>query len=162
MTRSKNIIMAVVLAFTSLSLTAQVCNNYHADKKTCPPSTDNFKMNGQSRSAMMYKGQKSQLNVLFYDDQDYRITICPEEILGDQVTFKIKDGKTEEVLYNNQDEDGTLIFEFSCEENMRLILEIEVPDDGSAAASKLGKLKSTASGCMGVLIEYMATPRTGF
>ncbi|MEQ8324285.1 MAG: hypothetical protein RIC15_09860 [Vicingaceae bacterium] len=148
--------------FASFSSEAQMCNNYHIDKKGCPPSTDNFKLNGQSRSALMYKGQKSQLNVIFYDDQDYRISICPESILGDQVSFKIKDGKTQDVLYNNQDEDGTLIFEFSCEQTQRLILEIEVPDDGEGGGNKLSKLKSTSSGCLGVLIEYMATPRTGF
>ena len=51
---------------------------------------------------------------------------------------------------------------FSCEQTQRLVLEIEVPDDGEGSGSKLSKLKSAASGCMGILIEYMATPKTGF
>jgi hypothetical protein len=146
----------------SVVATAQMCNNYHTEKKACPPSTDNFIINGQSRSAMMYKGQKSKLNVIFHDSQDYRISICPQAILGDQVSFKIMDGKSLEVLYDNNDADGTLIFEFSCEQTQRLVLEVEVPDDGEAGGGKLTKLKSSASGCLGILIEYMATPKTGF
>ena len=151
----------LLMALSSVS-SAQLCNQWHTDKKGCPPSTDEFKLNGQSRSAMMYKGQKSTLNVIFHDRQDYRISICPEEILGQQVEFKIKDGTTEEVLYNNVDEDGSLIFEFSCAQTQRMVLEIKVPEEGEGGGSKLSKLRSTSSGCMGVLIEYMATPRTGF
>ena len=155
------IALLTCVLFSAVS-TAQMCNSYHAEKKACPPSTDNFKINGQSRSAMMYKGQKSKLNVIFHDRQDYRISICPQSILGEQVSFKIKDGKSLDILYDNNDEDGTLIFEFSCEQTQRLVLEIEVPDDGEGSGSKLSKLKSSASGCMGILIEYMATPKTGF
>lgn len=161
----RHLILAV---FTALFLgmfstsSGQICNQWHADKKGCPASTDNFKMNGQSRSAMMYKGQKSTLNVIFYDNQDYRISLCPQEVLGQAVEFKIKDGVTEDVLYDNANEDGALIFEFSCAQTQRMILEIKVPDEGEGGDSKLSKLRNTSSGCMGVLIEYMTTPRTGF
>lgn len=141
---------------------AQLCNQWHTEKKSCPPSTDNFQINGQSRSAMMYKGQKSTLNVIFHDRQDYRIQICPEGTLGEQIEFKIRDGNSQEVLYDNMDEDGTLIFEFSCAQTQRMILEIKVPDEGDGGGSKLSKLRSTSSGCLGVLIEYTTTPKTGF
>jgi len=152
---------ACVLCF-STSAKAQICNAHHTEKKECPPSTDNFILNGQSRSALMYKGQKSKVNVIFHDKQDYRISLCPQEILGPEVEFKIKDGKTEEVLYDNMEEDGTLIFEFSCQQTQRMILEIKIPDEGDGGSNKLSKLKSSTSGCLGVLIEYMATPKTGF
>ena len=155
------IIIASLLCF-SLTAEAQMCNAYHTEKKMCPPSTDNFKLNGQSRSALMHKGQKSKVNIIFHDRQDYRISLCPQEILGQEVEFKIKDGKTEEVLYDNADEDGTLIFEFSCEQTQRMIIEIKIPDEGESGGSKLSKLKSSTSGCLGVLIEFMATPKTGF
>ena len=162
----KNLIFAIftviLLMSTSILSYAQMCNQWHTEKKSCPPSTDNFKLNGQSRSALMYKGQKSTLNVIFHDDQDYRITICPESILGDQIEFKIRDGKTQEVLYDNSDEDGAMIFEFSCAQTQRMILEIKIPDEGDGGGNKLSKLRSTSSGCLGVLIEYMATPKTGF
>ena len=150
------------LAVMPWSVSAQVCNQFHTDKKSCPPSTDNFKINGQSRSAMMYKGQKSTLNVIFYDKQDYRISLCPESPLGEMVEFKIRDGASQEVLYDNAEEDGTLIFEFSCAQTQRMIIEIKVPDEGEATGGKLAKLRSTSSGCLGVLIEYMTTPRAGF
>ena len=150
--------VAILTVYTN----AQVCNHYHEEKKACPPSTDNFQINGQSRSALMYKGQKSSVNVIFHNGQDYRITVCPEEILGQEINFQIKDGKTQDVLYNNADEDGKLIVEFSCEQTQRMTLVVEIPDDGSGSGNKLTKLKSTTSGCLGVLIEYMATPKTGF
>jgi hypothetical protein len=152
----------MLIGGVSISLNAQICNSYHTEKKSCPPSTDNFHLNGQSRSAMMYKGQKSTLNVIFHDRQDYRITICPEGPLGEQIEFKIKDGKSADVLYDNADEDGTLIFEFSCAQTQRMVLEIKIPEEGEGGSNKLSKLRSTSSGCLGVLIEYMATPKTGF
>ena len=162
----KKIINLSLISFAclliSITANAQLCNAYHTEKKECPPSTDNFKLNGQSRSALLYKGQKAKVNVIFHDRQDYRISLCPQQILGAEVEFKIKDGKTEEVLYDNSDEDGTLIFEFSCEQTQRMILEIKIPDEGEGSGNKLSKLKSSTSGCLGVLIEFMATPKTGF
>lgn len=167
MKKLKFTVIAVILlmGFSKYSLAQtreRECNQYHTDKKSCSPSTDEFSLNGQSRSARMYKGQKSTLNVIFHDEQDYRITICPADILGEQVEFKIRDGKSQEVLYDNADEDGSMIFEFSCAQTQRMILEIKIPDDGDGATSKLSKLRSTSSGCLGVLIEYMTTPKTGF
>lgn len=156
------IILTAACFLITGTIQAQLCSHYHEEKKYCPPSTDNFKINGQSRSALMYKGQKSSVNVIFHNGQDYRITICPEEVLGQEISFKIKDGQTEDLLYNNADEDGNLIVEFSCEQTQRMTLVVEIPDEGAEGAGKLAKLKSTTSGCLGVLIEFMATPKTGF
>lgn len=158
----RNIVGLMVVMMLPLLASSQICNNYHRGKKSCPPSQDEFKYNGQSRSAMMYKGQNASLNVIFHVKQDYRISFCAEEILGDRVEFKIKDGKSGETLYDNADEDYTSIFEFSCDATRRLVLDITIPDDGSGGEGKMKKLRSTSSGCLGVLIEHMPTPKTGF
>ena len=80
MKKLKFTVIAVILlmGFSKYSIAQtreRECNQYHTDKKSCSPSTDDFNLNGQSRSARMYKGQKSSLNVIFHNEQDYRITI---------------------------------------------------------------------------------------
>ncbi len=152
-----------LLGILPATLFGQICNNYHRDKKSCVPSKDQFSYNGQSRSALMYKGQTSVLNVVFQSKQDYRISFCPESILGERIEFKIKDGKTGEILYDNADEDFTTIFEFSCDHTSRLAIDITIPEEGEGTGGrKLSRLKSSTSGCLGVLIEHMPTAKTGF
>lgn len=155
------VILLIAISFTEGY--AQMCNNYHRDKKYCPPSKDGFLYNGQSRSAYFYRGQTSELNVVFHNNQDYRISFCLDESLGERIEFKIKDGKTGELLYDNADEDYTTSFEFRCESTRRLSFNITIPEEGDGGgSSKLTKLKSTSSGCLGVLIEHAATQQAGF
>lgn len=160
----KSILLLLACFSIALSVQGQYCNNFHQDKKFCPPSKDGFLYNGQSRSAFFYKGQSSELNVVFHDKQDYRISFCLDETLGDRIEFKIKDGQTGELLYDNADEDYTKTFEFRCESTRRLSFNITIPEDGSAGSEtgKLKKLQSTESGCLGVLIEHMTRSKTGF
>jgi hypothetical protein len=158
-----NATVIFLLLFAVGMVQAQVCNNYHREKKFCPPSKDGFVYNGQSRSAYFYRGQTSELNVIFHNKQDYRVSFCLEETLGDRIEFKIKDGKTGELLYNNADEDYTTTFEFRCESTRRLAFDITIPEEGDGGGGgKLKKLKATTAGCIGVLIEHMTTQRSGF
>ena len=159
----KYIVLLLTCMMGVTTLWGQMCNNYHRDKKSCPASKDGFVYNGQSRSAYFYKGQTSELNVIFHDKQDYRISFCMNENLGEQIEFKIKDGKTGELLYDNADEDYTSIFEFKCESTRRLSFDIKIPEDGEGGGNtKLKKLKATSRGCVGVLIEHITRSNTGF
>ena len=160
----KSILTIILTLAVLVSAEAQMCLDYHREKKFCPPSKDGFIYNGQSRSAYFYKGQESQLNMIFHNKQDYRVTFCLEGSLGDRLEFKIKDGKTGELLYDNADEDYATTFEFRCEATRRLSFDVKVPEegDGGSGSGKLSKLKSTASGCLGVLVEHVSTQRAGF
>jgi hypothetical protein len=71
-------------------------------------------------------------------------------------------------LYDNKDDDYNMELEFSVEQTKRLFIEVTVPDeggDGKAKGVKQGKgklMKSSDMGCVGVLVEHMATPKSGF
>ena len=52
-----------------------------------------MRYDSQSKSAILGKGQISEFHMVAYHDLDYRITVCSEDILGDQVQFKIYEKK---------------------------------------------------------------------
>lgn len=86
---------------------AQYCNNFHLSY--CNPSENEmYKINGQSKSALFSKGQTSELSVIVYKGQDYRISLCMDENLGSQFTFKVfetKKVKVEKVVEKKEKED---------------------------------------------------------
>lgn len=202
----------------------QYCNYFHT--KYCMPSeNDLFKLNGQSKSALFSKGQTSELSIIVYKGQDYRISLCMDENLGSQVAFKIYetkkvkvqktvehksmeeemkdcdachgegyvDGETcydcegsgqvstgkevekidkevqtvverqKELLYDNSQDGFSNEIEFSVETTRRLILEVTIPGGGESTGKSKGKMmKSSDMGCVGVLVEHMTTPISGF
>ena len=86
---------------------AQYCNYFHTEY--CSPSENEmYKPNGQSKSALFSKGQLSELSVVVYKGQDYRISLCMDENLGSQLTFKVyetKRVKVEKVVEKKEKED---------------------------------------------------------
>lgn len=220
------LILAVTLISTSTLSFGQYCNNFHLSY--CQRSEDDmFKLNGQSKSALFSKGQTSDLNIVVYKGQDYRISLCIDENLGSQVKFKIyetvkkklekvietkameseykkcnacngtgeKDGdmcydcqgvgkvetgeevevvsketklveeRVKQLLYDNTTDNNSTEIEFSVESTRRLTIEISIPgsSDGGGNATSKGKImKSEDMGCVGVLVEHMTTPISGF
>jgi len=74
--------------FAFLNAAAQECNYYH--RKNCNNDSEyEMSYDGQSRSAILGKGQTSEFHMVAYDGMDYRITVCAESNLGDQVNLKI-------------------------------------------------------------------------
>lgn len=201
---NKSFLLLAIILFPAISF-SQYCNHFH--EEYCAPSENKmFKLNGQSKSALFSKGQTSDLNIVVYKGQDYRISLCMDENLGSQIKFKIYEnikakvkkviqnktmedvydengeptGKQKEVistetkvvyerqknlLYDNSTDGFSNEIEFSVETTRRLTIEITIPggDDSSAKKGKKGKLmKSTDMGCVGVLVEHMTTPISGF
>ncbi len=220
---SKIVLIAVIVVSPSVSF-GQYCNYFH--KKYCHPSeNDMFKLNGQSKSALFAKGQTSELNIIVYKGQDYRISLCMDENLGAQIQFKVyetkkvkvekvfetkttedeykpcedcngegtMDGETcyscegegqtatgetievvdketkivtekrKELLYDNSQDGFSTEIEFTVESTRRLTVEVTVPGGGSGSGKSKGKMmKSSDMGCVGLLVEHMTTPISGF
>jgi hypothetical protein len=150
-------IFATVLMLAPSLSQAQACHNFH--RKNCQAS-DNayFEYNGQSKSALFKKGQTSELNIIIYKGQDYRVSVCTEPELGDRIEFRLKDSKSGEILYDNADTDYDQEFEFTCSYSRRIVLVVTVPD----GETKAKKLKAREMACIGVLVEHMTTPKSGF
>ncbi|MCC7331865.1 MAG: hypothetical protein IT232_04570 [Flavobacteriales bacterium] len=81
---------------------------------------------------------------------------------------KVVEETKKELLYDNANDNFASELEFTVETTRRLIIEIEIPSEGGSGTAKgvaqgKGKLmKSSEMGCVGILIEHMATPKKGF
>ena len=222
---NKIVLLAAVIMIPAMSF-SQYCNYFHT--KYCLPSENEmFKLNGQSKSALFSKGQTSDLNIIVYKGQDYRVSLCMDENLGSQLKFKIYETKKvkvekvietkemedvmancgecngegtvdgemcyecegegqvstgeekevitketkivverqKQLIYDNSEDGFSNEIEFSVETTRRLTLEISIPG-GSGGSSTTGKkkklMKSSDMGCIGVLVEHMTTPISGF
>jgi hypothetical protein len=94
----KIILIAAVSILASAGTSAQYdCNDY--EKFNCAPSPDkHFKRNGQSRSAMIQIGYPTEMNIIVYKGQDYRISFCSDKyVLGEQIIFRIVEVTRERV-----------------------------------------------------------------
>lgn len=160
----------VPLAFPALGQVSE-CFNYH--RFNCERSGDaRFSMNGQSRSAMVKIGEETELNIIVYRGQDYRISVCHDgKILGEDVAIRLvekirttKPGsknevvESEKVLWDNTEHEMATSIEFSCTATKRIAIEVNAP----GAVERKGKRADVDMGCVGILIEHMPTPNIGF
>lgn len=153
----KKSLLLIAFVLIGSTIASAQCHNFH--RSECYPSENKyFKYNGQSRSGLFAKGQSSELNVVVYSGQDYRVSICTEEELGNKMEWQIKDGKTGDILYDNADDEYAQEFEFTCDATRKLVFVVSVPD----GETKQKKIKPSDMACLGVLIEHMATPKSGF
>lgn len=163
MTRS-TLYLAIVLLLTSVvkvKAQAGVCGNFH--RKYCVMEGSRkdkreFSYNAQSKSGLFSQGSTSKMRCVIYKGMDYRMTVCCDAALGEQINFKIMDAKTNEELYDNAKSEGEKQFEFQSASTRQLIIEVTVPT-GEAKAEK-GKPIDAA--CVGLLIEHKTSDRTGF
>lgn len=150
------------------------CDGYH--KFNCDRSGDaRFSVNGQSRSAPVKVGEETELNVIVYRAQDYRISLCHDEkVLGEALAIRLvekvrvrKQGgdpakpeyeETEKVLWDNTEHEMVQEIEFSCTATKRIAVEVNAP----GPAERKGRTPDEDIGCVGILIEHMPTPGLGF
>lgn len=171
-------LIALVFLASPIALLAQSpCADYH--KFNCDRASDKrFSLNGQSKSAAVQVGQETELNVIIYRGQDYRISLCfDENVLGEQLALRLVekvrvpkngagvDGRTEyeeqeKVLWDNTEHDMDQAVEFTSTSTKRIAIEIVAP--GVAESPKAKDGKSFDIGCVGILIEHMPTPEMGF
>lgn len=128
MKKIKKIVLSLSLIMLSFVVSAQYCNTFHT--KYCLPSDNEmYSLNGQSKSALFSKGQISELNVIVYKGQDYRISLCFDETLGAQITFKVYE--TKKVTVEKVVETKTMEDEYEKDENGALAVD----EDGNYIAT---------------------------
>ncbi|HXB40176.1 MAG TPA: hypothetical protein VNZ49_06510 [Bacteroidia bacterium] len=154
------LILGVCLSFSTIAQTS-ACGQFHktgchmegtkADRKA-------FQYNSQSKSGLFAQGTTSKLRCVVYKGMDYRMTVCCDAALGDKINFKIFDGRTQELLFDNTKNDGTKQFEFQAGSTRQLVIEVTVP----TGEVKEEKGKPVDAACVGLLIEHKVSERTGF
>jgi len=156
----KKIFLTLLIACLSYTVYSQagVCGNFH--KKYCilEKSAEKWNYNAQSKSGLFAQGMVHKLRCVIYKGQDYRISVCCETVLGDKINYKIFDGRTSELLFDNSAAENTQIFEFQSVSTRQLIIEVSVPQ----GATEKDKHKATDAACVGLLIENKITDKQGF
>jgi hypothetical protein len=155
------ILVCIGLTTSQAIAQASACGDFH--RKACfmegtKKDKRAFMYNAQSKSGLFAQGSVSKMRCIVYKGMDYRITVCCETILGDKVNFKIYDGRTNELLFDNTKNDNSQQFEFQASTTRQLIIEATVP----AGEVKEEKGKAETAACVGLLIENKVSERTGF
>ena len=155
-----SLILGAALSSSLLSQTA-VCGQFH--RKYCSFEEEggkesNWQYNAQSKSGLFNQGMVSKLRCVIYKGMDYRIAVCCETVLGENVQYKIFDARTNELLFDNKTAEETQQFEFQSVSTRQLIIEVQVPQ----GATEKDKHKSADAACVGLLIEHKMTDKQGF
>ncbi len=81
--------LAMVLLLAAPAMAQSPCTDYH--KFNCQRSGDKrFSINGQSKSAAIQVGNETELNIIIYRAQDYRISVCADaRILGEEIAIRL-------------------------------------------------------------------------
>lgn len=156
------LILSVFAGLSTAVAQTSACGSFHktachmegskADRKA-------FQYNSQSKSGLFAQGSTSKMRCVVYKGMDYRMTVCCEtSVLGDKINFKIFDGRTQELLFDNAKNENTQQFEFQAGSTRQLVIEVTVPT-GEVKEEK-GKPQDAA--CVGMLIEHKVSEKTGF
>jgi len=156
----KKIFLTLLIACLSYTVYSQagVCGNFHKKYCVLEKSAEKWNYNAQSKSGLFAQGMVHKLRCVIYKGQDYRISVCCETVLGDKINYKIFDGRTSELLFDNSAAENTQIFEFQSVSTRQLIIEVSVPQ----GATEKDKHKATDAACVGLLIENKMTDKQGF
>ena len=87
-----SLLLSIPLSFLSMvgdGMAQSVCADYH--KFNCQRAADKrWSINGQSKSASVQVGLETELNIIVYRGQDYRISICQDgKILGEDIAIRL-------------------------------------------------------------------------
>ena len=152
----KPIILLCLFALPVLGIAQSTyCNDFHSSK--CDVSDNSGKkwtMHTSSKSGLFKQGTLNVLNCPAQSKTDYRFILCYDESLGDKIVMKIKDATNGEVLFSNETDNYSRIYEFSNTKTRKLNIEIQIPKSADS--------KALASGCLGVLIQNRKTDKSGF
>lgn len=85
----RHTLTAAVCSLSVFALAQSECGDYH--KFNCARASDaRFSINGQSKSASVQVGVPTELNIIVYKGQDYRISLCHDQkVLGDQLSIRL-------------------------------------------------------------------------
>ncbi|MDA3894094.1 MAG: hypothetical protein PF517_20740 [Salinivirgaceae bacterium] len=160
------VLMSLVSFSQANDYKVRKCFGYQRD--SCKVSQNiYYKVHDASRSALFLKGQTSKTVLTIYNGRDYRVSLCWAPVLGNRILFKIIDNETDNVLYDNANDEFSYDFEFTVAQSREIEIQVTIPGSSDLTqATNEDELifveKDKEMGCVGVLIEHMITPTKGF
>jgi hypothetical protein len=153
----KWLLVTIALAIGVNIASAQPCRDYNR-MGTCLALMNREVMNvyGQSRNALLQANIPNNYSVTLFGEKDYKFIIC-SELNFYPIHIRLIDPITQEVFYDNKDDDYLESIGFTNEKTRRLIVEITL-----LAAKTEFKDIGQDRACVGVLILWQKVPKTGF
>lgn len=143
--------MFALLFLGTLSANAQDPQCRFFGSGQCDSYLDDFKSNGQMNNAAVSPGESVSLNMVFYKGHDYRLVLCTEEHLGD-VAWRVETSKGD-VLFNNEDSDYAMMWDFSMQKTARFVLKVDIPGEDDEEA---------VDGCIALSVGLKPSVKRGF
>ncbi len=146
-----------VLAFLFLifpgQLISQDCDNHHLEGDCRFDLQRGFKSYSQSHSAKMSPKDTIEMNVIFYGQKDYILSFCTHRKLY-PIHFTLIDQQTEEVLYDNKEDEFLESLGLGFDVTKSLIIKVSV-----LARKSTDEEIEENIGCLGFLIQYKNYPK---
>jgi hypothetical protein len=146
----------ILSAFAAQHTFAQPCRKFHKEGDCRTRQDENFRLFGQSRSALLEIGLTAEHEVTFYAGMDYIVTCCTEFGFY-PVHFRLIDISTNEVFYDNMHDNYFESIGFSTDEPRKVKIEITIkaeeftPEDFNDNRA-----------CAGINILWRKTQQIGF
>ena len=178
----KNLLFTLATIFVTATAANAQCKNTHT---YCNLGKDKgFKINNQSKSGVIAKGEEYEVSIIVYKDVDYRIAFCSDdEELEGKIEFEIYEILTEKrydekkkkdmyvkvpnFLVKSKElvgDDGAMVqeLEFNSTKTRKLYIKIYVPEGASEGGKRRKGLGSSDSICMGILVQHQKGLKMGF
>jgi hypothetical protein len=153
--KRKGQIQVLLILFLILPghLIAQNCETHHLDGDCHSDLQRGYKMYSQSHSSPISPLDTVEMNVVFYGQKDYILSFCTHNKLY-PIHFVLIDQQTEEVLYDNEDDDYLESLGLGFDVAKPLTIKVDVLARKSTEEEITDKI-----GCLGLLIQYKNYPR---
>lgn len=150
------LIVIFILLLSEECLKSQTCFSFHNDKHCANKPKNEFRIYGQSESAMLEKDHTVELPVIFYGNKDYIVTVCTEKGYY-PVHYVIRDIETNNIFYDNMEDDYYESVGFTVDVPRKVVLEITLLAE-NIELSNFGDPQA----CVGVNILWRRAEKIGF
>lgn len=135
---------------------SQNCKNFQNHQNCRIYNTNGFSPYSQSKNAVLEVQKTYSNQVVFYGKKDYKLCICTERDYY-PIHYKLINAETEEVFYDNFEDDYIESVGFTIENNIAMILEITILAEDIDAEEAFD-----TRACIGINILWAKTPKLGF
>ncbi len=121
----RKIQLSLFLLLVSSFAFGQVCLNFHRIGDCRKDIKHTFRYYSQSRSDLIKYGHSAEYNLIFYGNKEYIVSFCTLKNFY-PVHFKLVDELTEQVLYDNKEDDYLESIGFAVENTKMIMIEVEI------------------------------------
>ncbi len=155
MSFSKIIIGTVLFLLLSQNGFAQSCTGFYKSSNCYRSESKGFKQYGQAKSTTIEINKLYKCQAILYGKKDYIFSLCTESGFK-PLHFRILNNTSNEVIYDNADDNYNPTIGFSMEKTASVLIEAEI------LMEKGEKDPNKYRVCLGIQIWWRKIPKIGF